>query len=60
MPAVQPGGATALIASATNPTTQWEGFFFVLSVAIGSLGMLIVALLVNNLHHQKQYPTFWF
>ena len=57
---LQPGGATALIASAINPTAQWQGFLFVVSVAVGSFGMLIVALLVNNLHHQKRYPTFWF
>ncbi|KAK9839416.1 hypothetical protein WJX81_000814 [Elliptochloris bilobata] len=55
-----PGGATALIASAINPTEKWQGFFFVLSVTVGSIGMLIVALLVNNLHHQNRYPTFWF
>ena len=57
---LQPGGATALIASAINPTAQWQGFFFVVSVAVGSFGMLIVALLINNLHHQNRYPTFWF
>lgn len=57
---LQPGGATALIASAINPTAQWQGFLFVISVTIGSFGMLIVALLVNNLHHQNRYPTFWF
>ena len=57
---MQPGGATALIASAINPTTQWQGFFLIVSVALGSIGMLIVALLINNLHHQYRYPTFWF
>ena len=57
---MQPGGATALIASAINPTPQWQGFFFVVSITIGSFGMLIVALLINNLHpNNNRYPTFW-
>lgn len=54
-----PGGATALIAASAHHLGPWRGFQFVLTVFFGSLGMLVVALVVNNLSPQRRYPTFW-
>lgn len=54
------GGATALIASVANPLAPWEGFKFVVSILIGSLGMLLIALIFNNAHPRKRYPTYWY
>ncbi|EIE20895.1 HPP family protein+B94, partial [Coccomyxa subellipsoidea C-169] len=54
-----PGGATALIAATANPLRPWQGFQFVVCIFIGSLGMLLVALLFNNLHPKKRYPLYW-
>ncbi|CAL8467881.1 g7419 [Coccomyxa elongata] len=54
-----PGGATALIAATANPLRPWQGFQFVVCIGIGSVGMLLVALVFNNLHLRKRYPMFW-
>ncbi len=54
------GGATALIASVAQPLGPWEGFKFVICILLGSLGMLLVALIFNNAHPRKRYPTYWF
>jgi len=54
-----PGGATALIA-VTSPTYKWAGYSFVLvPVLSGSLMMLIVAVIVNNMSNKRRYPLFW-
>lgn len=53
------GGATALIAAIALPKLPWAGFEFVVGIFIGSLALLLVALLVNNLHRTIRYPTFW-
>jgi len=55
-----PGGATALIA-ATSPLLRWYGYFFLLMpVLSGTLSMLVVALLVNNMTPMRRYPLFWY
>ena len=56
-----PGGATALIAAthAAGAHLPAAGYSMVLTVFLGSLAMLAVALLVNNLHPGRRYPTQW-
>lgn len=51
-----PGGATAILA-ATDPTVAAMGWVFVPVVLLGSVLMLGVALVANNI--QRQYPVFW-
>ncbi len=55
-----PGGATALIAVAGSEQIHALGFLYVLMpVGAGVLILLVVALLVNNLAGQRQYPEHW-
>ena len=55
-----PGGATALIAVAGSDQVHALGLMFVLMpVGLGVLVLLVVALLVNNLSSQRQYPEHW-
>lgn len=55
-----PGGATALIAVIGSEKIHTLGYgYVVIPVLIGSLVMLCVALIVNNLSGQR-YPTQWF
>lgn len=51
-----PGGATALLA-AVDPNIGKLGWYFVALVVLGSLLMLLCALLINNI--QRQFPVFW-
>ncbi len=56
-----PGGATALIAVAGSDQVHALGLKFVLMpVGVGVLVLLVVALLVNNLSPQRQYPEHWY
>lgn len=53
-----PGGATALIAVTGTPKIQALGYLYVLSpVLTGSLILLIVALVFNNMTSSRRYPT---
>ncbi|MCO5761647.1 MAG: HPP family protein [Chromatiaceae bacterium] len=55
-----PGGATALIAVAGSDQVHALGLtFVVMPVGVGVLVLLVVALLVNNLSPQRQYPEHW-
>jgi CBS-domain-containing membrane protein len=55
-----PGGATALIAVISGPPVTGLGYLYVLMpVGAGTLIMLAVALLVNNLSPRRRYPEFW-
>ena len=57
-----PGGATALLAVIGSAEVHELGYFFVLSpVLLGSVIMLLVALLVNNLseNEKRHYPRYW-
>ena len=55
-----PGGATALIALFGGPKIQALGFSYAfLPVFVGTILMLLVALIVNNLSKQRSYPLFW-
>lgn len=55
-----PGGATALIAVIGSPEIHKLGFLFILPATIGSLILLAVALLVNNVPASRRYPEIWF
>lgn len=53
-----PGGATALIAVIGSERVKSLGYLYVLSpVLTGSLILLIVALIFNNLTDNRRYPT---
>lgn len=53
-----PGGATALIAVIGSEKIQSLGFLYILSpVLSGSLILLVVALIFNNLTPNRKYPT---
>eukprot|EP00898_Chlorokybus_atmophyticus_P006190 jgi/Chlat1/6572/Chrsp45S05937 len=55
-----PGGATALTASVVGVLQPAEGYLFVLTpILSGTLIMLAVALVVNNLPRNRHYPSFW-
>jgi CBS-domain-containing membrane protein len=53
------GGATALIACSMATLPKWHGYSYLVTVAVGSVAMLAIALLVNNLDPRRRYPTFW-
>ena len=58
-----PGGATALIAVIGGNEIHALGYTYVfVPVFVGSLIMLLVALLVNNLstNPKRHYPVYWF
>lgn len=53
-----PGGATALIAVVGSAKIKALGFLYVISpVLTGSLILLVVALIFNNMTSHRQYPT---
>ena len=57
-----PGGATALIAITGGNKVHSLGYTYVISpVLVGSLLLLLVALLVNNLstNPKRHYPVYW-
>jgi CBS-domain-containing membrane protein len=55
-----PGGATALLPMIGGDQIQNLGFLFALvPVAFGTLILLIVALLFNNLPRTRRYPEVW-
>ena len=53
------GGATAIITSQATPIPPGAGFSFILVVLVGALGQMVIALVVNNMHLTKRYPTYW-
>ena len=55
-----PGGATALIAVIGSQKIHKLGYFYaIVPVGTGAFMMLAVALLVNNISKNRQYPEFW-
>lgn len=55
-----PAGATALIAILGSDKLHALGYKFVLMpVAVGTMILLIVALLVNNIPASRRYPEIW-
>lgn len=58
-----PGGATALIAVIGGDSIHSLGYEYVIApIGIGSLILLVVALLVNNLssNPKRHYPNYWY
>ena len=53
------GGATALIACSVPTMAAWHGFQFVVAVTLGSVIMLALALIFNNICKDREYPTYW-
>jgi len=55
-----PGGATALIAVIGGPKIHSLGFLYaIIPAGAGAVILLIVALVVNNLSRNRQYPEYW-
>ncbi len=55
-----PGSATALIAVIGSPQIHDLGYLYALiPILRGSLILLIVALVVNNISRNRRYPKFW-
>ena len=55
-----PGSATALIAVIGSPQLHEIGYLYVLlPVARGAIILLVVAILINNISKNRQYPKYW-
>jgi CBS-domain-containing membrane protein len=55
-----PGGATALAAATIPRILAWKGFQFVLfPITSGTLILITIALITNNLLAERYYPPFW-
>jgi CBS domain-containing membrane protein len=55
-----PAGATAVIVLISPQPYPWAGFQFVLiPVLSGSLILLAVAIVINNLVSDRHYPLYW-
>jgi len=55
-----PGGGTALIAVIGSAKIHALSYLFVIiPTGVGAILILVVALLVNNMPKNKQYPKFW-
>ena len=55
-----PGGATALIAVIGGEKIHSLGYLYVfMPVCAGAIILLVVAVLVNNIPHNRKYPEFW-
>ena len=55
-----PGGATALIAVIGSAKIHALGYLYAfIPVGLGALVMLVVALLINNIPKNRNYPQFW-
>ena len=53
-----PGGATALIAIAGSEKVKELGYWYVVSpVLLGTIILLITALVFNNMSSKRQYPA---
>ncbi len=56
-----PGGATALIAVIGSTKIHALGYLYtIIPAGVGALIMLAVALLVNNIPKNRQYPQYWY
>lgn len=55
-----PAGATAVLAVITTTSFPWAGFQFVLMPALsGSLILVFIAIIINNLLSNRHYPCYW-
>jgi hypothetical protein len=54
-----PGGASALIA-VMSPLYPWYGFqYLFIPILSGCLVMLVIAIVINNLSPENNYPLYW-
>lgn len=51
-----PAGANPIVVILAG--SGWSFLFF--PVLIGSVSIVLLALIINNLEHTRKYPTFWF
>lgn len=55
-----PAGATAVLAVITTTSFPWGGFQFVLMpVLSGSVILVFIAVIINNLLSNRHYPCYW-
>jgi CBS-domain-containing membrane protein len=55
-----PGGATALIIIMTTTNFPWCGFQYILMpILSGTIILLIVAVIINNISPKRHYPLSW-
>lgn len=55
-----PGAAAALIAVAGGSSVHQLGWWYpLLPIGAGSVVMLVIAILVNNLARHRRYPRYW-
>ena len=50
-----PGGANVLIVMTTQP--GWD--FLLTPTLVGAVTLVLVALMINNLGHERSYPAYW-
>ena len=56
-----PGGATAFVTAAGGAAVHSLGYWYILTPCLaGSVVLIAVALLVNNVPREHRYPQFWF
>jgi CBS-domain-containing membrane protein len=55
-----PGGATALLAVIGSTQIHSLGFLYAfIPIGLGTLVLLVVAIVVNNLSRNRKYPEYW-
>lgn len=54
-----PGGATALLIAALQPKGKWSSWIYVPAFAVGTIGMQLIAFIMNLITPGRAYPTFW-
>lgn len=55
-----PGGATAFVTAAGGGGVHSFGYWYVLApCAMGSLALVLLGLLINNIPKKQHYPQFW-
>lgn len=55
-----PGGATAFITAAGGAEVHAFGYWYVLApCAAGSIILVLLGLIINNIPQKRQYPQFW-
>lgn len=55
-----PGGATAFITAAGGEAIHTLGYWYVLTPCmLGSIILIMIALIFNNVPKEQQYPLFW-
>lgn len=55
-----PAGATTLVVLLTAQTTHYDWGFLIMPVLAGSVALIVVALIVNNIKPNQKWPAYWF